>query len=86
MKTRSDLGRLIQKKREAAGVTQKDVSTRLGFSSPQFVSNAERGRCLVPTKLLRKWASAIKMDPKELFQAQLRVLNSEMTENFKAGR
>ena len=31
--------------REKAGLTQRDVSDSLGYSTPQFISNVERGRC-----------------------------------------
>jgi transcriptional regulator with XRE-family HTH domain len=37
------LGLYLQDKRIEAGLTQAQVATHLGFSSPQFVSNWERG-------------------------------------------
>jgi transcriptional regulator with XRE-family HTH domain len=40
--------------REKAGLTQRDVSDSLGYSTPQFISNVERGRCRFPVqKLIR---------------------------------
>ena len=38
--------------RERAGLTQKEVSNALGYTTPQFVSNVERGRCRFPVDKL----------------------------------
>ncbi len=40
--------------RERAGLTQKDVSEALGYTTPQFISNVERGRCRFPVDKLPK--------------------------------
>lgn len=40
--------------REKAGLTQKDVSEALGYTTPQFISNVERGRCRFPVEKLPK--------------------------------
>jgi transcriptional regulator with XRE-family HTH domain len=40
--------------REKAGLTQKDVSDALGYTTPQFISNVERGRCRFPVEKLPK--------------------------------
>ena len=37
------LGTKMREMREAAGHTQKDVSELLGYDTPQFISNIERG-------------------------------------------
>lgn len=38
--------------REKAGLTQREVSDALGYSTPQFISNVERGRCRFPIEKL----------------------------------
>lgn len=38
--------------REKANLTQRDVSDSLGYSTPQFISNVERGRCRFPVQKL----------------------------------
>jgi transcriptional regulator with XRE-family HTH domain len=38
--------------RERAGLTQREVSDTLGYSTPQFISNVERGRCRFPVQKL----------------------------------
>ncbi len=40
--------------REKAGLTQREVSDALGYSTPQFISNVERGRCRFPIRKLPK--------------------------------
>jgi transcriptional regulator with XRE-family HTH domain len=40
--------------REKAGLTQREVSEALGYSTPQFISNVERGRCRFPIQKLPK--------------------------------
>lgn len=40
--------------REKAGLTQREVSDSLGYSTPQFISNVERGRCRFPVQKLAK--------------------------------
>ena len=40
--------------RERAGLTQREVSDALGYSTPQFISNVERGRCRFPIQKLGK--------------------------------
>lgn len=40
--------------RERAGLTQREVSDALGYSTPQFISNVERGRCRFPVQKLPK--------------------------------
>ncbi|MGE4132133.1 MAG: helix-turn-helix domain-containing protein [Bdellovibrionales bacterium] len=43
-----------RKLRERAGLTQREVSEALGYTTPQFVSNVERGRCRFPVEKLSK--------------------------------
>jgi len=40
--------------RERAGLTQREVSDSLGYSTSQFISNVERGRCRFPIQKLSK--------------------------------
>lgn len=48
-----NLGTFLQKKRIKAGLSQGDVAKALGYSSPQFISNFERGLCAPPLNKLR---------------------------------
>jgi transcriptional regulator with XRE-family HTH domain len=39
------LGQYLKQKRKSAGLTQWEVAKELGYTSPQFISNFERGLC-----------------------------------------
>lgn len=45
--------------RVAKGLTQADLSKALGFSTPQFISNAERGLCQIPPRHYKKLAKLV---------------------------
>ncbi|MEZ0393063.1 MAG: helix-turn-helix domain-containing protein [Pseudobdellovibrionaceae bacterium] len=47
------MGNFLREKREAKGLTQAQVALKLGYGSPQFISNIERGVSKVPLKSLR---------------------------------
>jgi len=46
------LGAYLQELRIKKGLTQREVSLRLGYSSAQFISNFERGIAVPPRKKL----------------------------------
>ena len=62
---RQRFGEWLKTRREAAGVTQLDLSKLLGHSYVSMVSQVERGRSLIPPPDLAAWAAAIKVKPKE---------------------
>jgi transcriptional regulator with XRE-family HTH domain len=47
------MGVYLREKREQKGLTQAQVALQLGYGSPQFISNIERGVSRVPVKSLR---------------------------------
>jgi len=52
--------------REKTGLTQKDVSEALGYSTPQFISNVERGRCRFPVEKLPKIRKMYRMSVEQV--------------------
>lgn len=69
---KNHLGPYLQKKRLQSGYTQLDVAKKLGYSSPQFISNFERGLCSPPLKQLKKIANLYKLDPSELIDIMMK--------------
>ena len=65
------LGKYLKSKRVKAGFTQSDVSEKLGLSSPQLISNFERGLCSPPLNHLKKLVSLYGLDPDELLKVML---------------
>ncbi|MCB9025345.1 MAG: helix-turn-helix transcriptional regulator [Bdellovibrionaceae bacterium] len=60
------MGKYFKKYREKKGLQQKDVANALGYSSPQFISNMERGLCMPPISKLKKLISLYDMPAEEV--------------------
>lgn len=69
----NSLGKVLKDKREKAGFSQAEVSKKLGYSSPQFISNWERGLSTPPVTSLRAIAQLYKISPDNLFQIYLKT-------------
>lgn len=76
-KTNIDLCMYIKNSRHKAGLTQSEVAHLLGYSTPQFVSNWERGYASVPLSTLRKLFKIYKMNLDHLLDL---ILKSERQE------
>jgi transcriptional regulator with XRE-family HTH domain len=66
MELYKELGDFLAAKRTAAGLNQKEVSDKMGYSSAQFVSNFERGLCMPPLNKLKLLSDMYAIEPKEL--------------------
>ncbi|MFZ4404824.1 MAG: helix-turn-helix domain-containing protein [Pseudobdellovibrionaceae bacterium] len=80
MKTLSEI---LKSKREAAGLSQGDVAGKLNYSTPQFVSNWERGLSAPPMYALKKLAHLYNIEDEELFQALLQHNIDRVTRDLK---
>jgi DNA-binding XRE family transcriptional regulator len=60
---RKRLGQFLKDTREDAALTQAEVSNRLGYTSPQFISNIERGISVAPLKTLARMVNLYKASP-----------------------
>ncbi len=54
---------IFKKYREAAELSQSEVAKRMGYSTPQFISNWERGVSTPPVKDIVKLAGIYKVSP-----------------------
>lgn len=66
------LAELLKQKRIKAGLSQRDVSNALGYSTPQFISNWERGVSTPPMDTIPKLA--------ELYHANVDDLGNAVIE------
>src|SRR5262245_17355954 len=86
----SILGNYLKEKREKRGFTQRQVSDYLGYSSPQFVSNVERGLCHLPLKAIRKLIGYYELDAREVYDIlmgeQERILRKMLLETSASRR
>ncbi|MBN8554365.1 MAG: helix-turn-helix transcriptional regulator [Deltaproteobacteria bacterium] len=81
------LGEFFKKKREVLKKTQKEASDFLGYSSPQFISNFERGLCGLPLNKLKKlgdfYGISVKQLSKVIMDAYRRYLEQELKTSKK---
>ncbi len=59
---RQKMGKLLREQRLLADFTQAEAATALGYSSPQFLSNVERGISVIPIKTLGKLIRLYRFD------------------------
>lgn len=63
------LAQLLKGAREARGLSQAEVAKKLGYTSPQFISNMERGLCAPPLKAIKELVEMYRLKQDELIQA-----------------
>jgi transcriptional regulator with XRE-family HTH domain len=66
---RKMIGRFLRQHRVKAHLTQHDVAQHLSYTSPQFVSNWERGVSLPPLEVLPRLSSLYGIPPKDVIDA-----------------
>ena len=62
------LGTYLRQKRMEANFTQAEVAEKMGYSTPQFISNFERGLCSPPLKNLKTLVRLYKIPTDELLK------------------
>ncbi len=65
-------GQWLKQKREAAGLTQRDLAILLDIDYYTFISQLETGRGRIPSRLYADWAKALRIDPSEFVKHLLR--------------
>lgn len=66
-----EVGEYLKELRIKSGKTQREVSTVLGYSSAQFISNFERGIALPPLKKLKTLQELYKGNVSKLIELTL---------------
>lgn len=79
------LGLYLKEKREAAGLSQSEVAKKLGYSSPQFISNCERGLCALPLDTLKTIIKLYSLSPSEVIELILEEQEKHM-KSYLMGR
>ena len=65
-------GSFLKNARESKGITQQEISDKLGFSSPQFISNCERGVANLPPKHFKPVSKMIGIDTERLIKLYIK--------------
>jgi transcriptional regulator with XRE-family HTH domain len=77
------LGAFLKESRLSARVSQMDVAKLLGYSTPQFISNWERGLSAPPMSCLKKIAKLYHIKDETLFKLTLQEVEKEMRRQFR---
>lgn len=77
------LGRHLRKLRTEAGLSQAEVSLKLGYRSNQFISNWERGISYPPVKSLFLLASLYKIPAESLYHVLEKAIVAEVAKSLK---
>lgn len=83
---RSTLGVYLKEARQKSGLTQGDVSTKLGYSSPQFISNIERGASVAPLDMLARLVKLYKSNPDDIVNIILETQKLIVRKGLKGKR
>lgn len=83
MKNNKNLSIQWREFRERVGLTQKEVSDALGYSTPQFVSNVERGRCRFPVEKLPKLKRLYRLSNNQLIDMIMIEEKRGLVRHFK---
>lgn len=67
MKKKS-LAEILHGYRVGANLTQAQVADHLGYSTPQFISNWERGVSAPPINMIKKLSALYRVDAEEMFK------------------
>lgn len=77
------IGKRIKKRRESLGITQKEMASRLGFRTCQFISNIERGVASIPSAKIDEFANILELDPKDLANVVTESIKSKIINKSK---
>lgn len=90
MASKKDFSVFLKEARATAGLTQRQVSDKLGYETPQFVSNWERGVSFPPVSQLKILAGLYKISAETLFEhvleEELRITTEQLKKKFKTSR
>jgi transcriptional regulator with XRE-family HTH domain len=82
LKKRGQLASFLKEKRVTAGLTQSQVAEKLGYSSPQFISNWERGLASPPVFILRDLTKMYKVSADEMFKLLMSEMERDLHRQF----
>lgn len=81
-KNKEKLSVFLKKRRNAVGLNQRELAEKLGYTSPQFISNWERGLARPPVFKLRDLAKLLNSSPDDLFQMLLEEVRTQLKNEF----
>jgi transcriptional regulator with XRE-family HTH domain len=84
----ANLGQFLKESRKRAGLSQVELATKLGYETPQFISDWEREVYSPPMKKLFLICELLAIKPEKFFAMLLSFshqrLEADMNEQFQA--
>lgn len=80
------LAEALKQAREKAELSQGEVAKALGYSSPQFVSNMERGLCSIPPRKAAAFCKLTGMKPAKLRELMIETMTRQLDKGLGLGR
>jgi transcriptional regulator with XRE-family HTH domain len=80
------LGQYLRDQRVKKGLTQGEVAHELGYSSPQFVSNFERGLCAPPYSKVGSLIKLYRLNGEEVIRLIVKSYEKELRRELKIMR
>lgn len=77
-----DFGNFLKEGRKKQSLSQGDLADVLGYESPQYVSDWERGVSSIPIKKLTQIAHVLKLSEEELFEKMLLLAKARLEEGM----
>ncbi len=85
-KAENHLGNLVRKYREKSGLTQLELSLKLGYDSPQFVSLFERGISKIPLETIGKLVVILAIPEKTILDTMVETYRDTLKQKMKIGK
>ncbi len=76
----------LKKLREDAGLSQAEIAKKMNYSTPQFISNWERGISFPPLNSIKKLASILGVNPELILDYVEEKERAQLEAKFKAIR
>lgn len=73
---------MLKKLREQAGLSQKQLSDKLGMKTPQYVSNIERGLTLLSVNHFTKVSKILNVPKKTLVRHHMQCLEQRINKRL----
>lgn len=81
-----ELHLFLKEKRIASQLSQAEVARQLGYSSPQFISNWERGLVLPPLQTMSNLVKLYKLNREDLIERLVQHSRAEIESHLKSRR
>lgn len=78
MNPKQEMGKYLAELRKRRGLTQRDVSAAMGYSTAQYISNFERGRTLPPMRRIGEIVRLLRADRKRVARILIAAQKKEV--------